>query len=427
MLYFGIILASVAAGIAAKKHGIILERNVLLLVAVIEIAGTGIGAYDYYSSKTGFAGKVERPAAGEAEKKENLLVDRDGQEEEWEISVSPQELEAKAIEERLNEAEKEIDDTVFGRNPSANEVTEDLVIQDTYAGGVVNADWMFSDPLAVSTNGKILYENLETKASETVYATAKLSCYGRERIHTFPFRVVMPKASTAAGFAYYMQKALEKADAQAPAAREVVLPKQIENIPLRWSKQTDNRGVWISALGLLAGAGIVLGKREEEKRVRQQRQKELGKDYPDIVSALSLYVSAGITVRSAFTRIFAGYVDRRKRGDIRGRPGYEVIGKIVRQMEDGVGEESAYQSLGTLTGHKDYGKLAIMLTKNLRHGTAKLAEQLEKEETQAFEMRKLTAKTMGEEASTKLLAPMLMLLAVVLVILVAPALCNLQM
>lgn len=427
MLYIGIVAASIVAGIAAKKTGIVLERNVLLLIVGMEVLGIGIGAYDYYHNKVGFSGTLERPAAGEAEGKETLLAEAGAEEREWEISVSPQVLDAETIEKKLAEAEQEIDNTVFGTNRSANEVTEALVLHDAYVGGLVSVEWEFSDPMVVSTEGELLYDNLETKAPETVYATARLSCCGQERAYSFPFRVDMPRASTATGFAYYMKKALEKANAQNPTETEMVLPKQVADISVRWSRQMDNRGVWFSALGLLTGIGIVLGRKEEEKRMRRQREKELTADYPDIVSALSLYVSAGITVRSAFARIFVGYVDRCKRGDARDRPGYEAIGRIVRQMEDGVGEESAYHALGSLTGHKDYGKLAMMLTKNLRHGTVLLAEQLEKEEAQVFEMRKLAARTLGEEASTKLLAPMLMLLAVVLVMLVAPALCNLQM
>lgn len=427
MPYIGIVVASIVAGIVARKNGIVLERNLLLLIVGMEVLGIGIGAYDYYHNKIGFSGTLERPAAGEAEEKETLLAEAGADEGEWEISVSPQELDADTVEKKLAEAEREIDNTVFGMNHSANEVTEALVLRDAYAGGLVSAEWDFSDPTVVSMEGELLYDNLEEKAPETVYATAKLSCGGQERAYTFPFCVDMPQASSATGFAYYMKKALEKANAQNPTAAEMDLPKQVADLPVRWSRQGDNRGVWFSALGLLAGIGIVLGRKEEEKRMQRQRQKALTADYPDIVSALSLYVSAGITVRSAFARIFAGYADRRKRGDARDRPGYEAIGRIVRQMEDGVGEESAYHALGSLTGHKDYGKLAMMLTKNLRHGTVLLAEQLEKEEAQAFEMRKLAARTLGEEASTKLLVPMLMLLAVGLVILVAPALCNLQM
>lgn len=427
MLYTGIVIISVISAIFAKKNGIVLERNVVLLVVLIEGLGIGIGAYDFYHNEIGFAGNLERPEAGKAEEKEILFAEAGERDEEWEITVSPRQLEAEEIESRLDMAQKEIDSTVFVRNRSANEVTEALVLQDVYAGGLVKADWDFSEPMLVSTDGTLMYENLEKETPVTVYATAMLSCGGEERAYTFPFSVKMPDASSATGFTYYMKRALEKADIREPTAEKMVLPDKVAEQPVHWSRPRDNRGVWFSAMGLLAGVGIVLGKREEEKRLQRQRQKELSADYPEIVSALSLYVSAGITVRSAFVRIFSVYVDRQKRRGIRDRPGYAAIGSMVRQMEDGIGEGQAYHTLGDLTNHKDYRKLAMMLTKNVRHGTVKLAEQLEKEEAQAFEARKIAARILGEEVSTKLLAPMLMLLAVVLVILVAPALCNLQM
>ena len=43
------------------------------------------------------------------------------------------------------------------------------------------------------------------------------------------------------------------------------------------------------------------------------------------------------------------------------------------------------------------------------------------EAVQAFEERKATAKRLGEEAGTKLLLPMFLMLAIVLVIVIVPA------
>jgi hypothetical protein len=48
--------------------------------------------------------------------------------------------------------------------------------------------------------------------------------------------------------------------------------------------------------------------------------------------------------------------------------------------------------------------------------------QLEREAQSAFEQRKMHAKVAGEEASTKLLIPMMGLLGIILVVLVIPAL-----
>ena len=73
-----------------------------------------------------------------------------------------------------------------------------------------------------------------------------------------------------------------------------------------------------------------------------------------------------------------------------------------------------------------YIRLGALLSQNLRKGTKGLTELLKLESIQAFEERKAQAKRLGEEAGTKLLLPMFLMLAVVLVIVIVPAFLTLQ-
>ena len=68
-----------------------------------------------------------------------------------------------------------------------------------------------------------------------------------------------------------------------------------------------------------------------------------------------------------------------------------------------------------------------MLTQNLRKGSKGLSELLRAEADQAFEERKAAAKKRGEEAGTKLLLPMFMMLSMVLLIVIVPAFLSIQM
>ncbi len=67
------------------------------------------------------------------------------------------------------------------------------------------------------------------------------------------------------------------------------------------------------------------------------------------------------------------------------------------------------------------------MSQNLRKGTKGLTQMLRMEAIQAFEERKARAKRLGEEAGTKLLAPMFLMLAVVLVIVIVPAFLSIQL
>ena len=87
---------------------------------------------------------------------------------------------------------------------------------------------------------------------------------------------------------------------------------------------------------------------------------------------------------------------------------------------------SAIERLGTCTDHRSYRKLSLLLSQNMRKGAEGLISSLEKEEQEAFEERKNRAKLLGEQASTKLLFPMLGLLGVVMVIMVVPAVMEIK-
>lgn len=70
---------------------------------------------------------------------------------------------------------------------------------------------------------------------------------------------------------------------------------------------------------------------------------------------------------------------------------------------------------------QEYLRLGALLSQNLRKGTKGLNDLLRFEAVQSFEERKAKAKRLGEEAGTKLLMPMFLMLTEVLIIVVVSA------
>jgi hypothetical protein len=66
-------------------------------------------------------------------------------------------------------------------------------------------------------------------------------------------------------------------------------------------------------------------------------------------------------------------------------------------------------------------KFGSLISQNLKKGNKGLSELLGKEAREAFEERKEIAKRLGEEAGTKLLAPMMIMLLIVFMIILIPA------
>ena len=91
------------------------------------------------------------------------------------------------------------------------------------------------------------------------------------------------------------------------------------------------------------------------------------------------------------------------------------------QMRQGVAEGRAYEEFGRRCGVLSYIRLCSLLEQNRRNGSKNLKELLRLEMAQAFEMRKHQARRLGEEAGTKLLLPLFLLLGMVMVMVAVPA------
>ena len=86
-----------------------------------------------------------------------------------------------------------------------------------------------------------------------------------------------------------------------------------------------------------------------------------------------------------------------------------------------------YENYGTRCGISVYKKFGMMLSQNLRKGTKGLTELLGREAEDAFEERKNLAKKIGEEAGTKLMIPMFLMLIIVFAMVIVPAFFSIQM
>lgn len=102
-------------------------------------------------------------------------------------------------------------------------------------------------------------------------------------------------------------------------------------------------------------------------------------------------------------------------------PIYEELLYTCRELHAGTSEGAAYEHFGRRTGLQEYIRLSTLLTQNLKRGNSMLLDRLREEADRAAQERLQQSKKLGEEAGTKLLIPMVMMLAVIMVIIMIPA------
>lgn len=162
--------------------------------------------------------------------------------------------------------------------------------------------------------------------------------------------------------------------------------------------------IWGMTVGAAAAVFFLMDKDLQDQVERRKKVMRLG--YPDLVHRLALYLVAGMTIRGAF----------RKLGETN-----ELARVAVREMQSGQSETVAYEHFGKRAGPREYVRLSTLLCQNLKKGNGTLLPRLEEEAVMAAERRLQNGKRLGEEAETKLLIPMVILLAVVMLMIMVPA------
>lgn len=128
-----------------------------------------------------------------------------------------------------------------------------------------------------------------------------------------------------------------------------------------------------------------------------------------------------MTVRTAWERMARDYEKRLSKQDRIVSPAYEEAANVCKDLQSGVSEPEAYRRFGRRCGLRPYMKLASLLEQNRKTGLKNLRSLLDEEVASAYEERRNLAKRQGEEAATKLLLPLFMMLGIVMVIVAVPA------
>ena len=143
-------------------------------------------------------------------------------------------------------------------------------------------------------------------------------------------------------------------------------------------------------------------------------------DYTQLVTKLLLYMGAGITMRNALKKIAGDYKEQKKKGG-KVRYVYEELQLTCYELERGVSETEAYENFGKRCRLPQYNKLVNLWKQNLKKGSNRMMDELREAAENAFEERRRLARKLGEEAGTKLLLPMMMMLGIVMVLIMIPA------
>ena len=331
-----------------------------------------------------------------------------------------------AVRERtLTEAEAEacyedllilLEAQLPGENVSLQEVRENLKLPYEVEGLPFSIEWKSSDPSLMAFDGTIFTEDLDSPQQVTLTMSV---FYGQQEWNQDWEVVIYPPLRTEKEQLVYELKKLAKEAEEAQKYEEnVTLPQFIEGKEIFWSMPKDHTGGILLLVTFLTGILVYYMKDKDLGEELAKRRKEMKTEYPMIVSKYALFLEAGMTVRGAFIKICRDYYE--KEPD-KIHPLYQEMHYSCNELKAGVSESRVYENFGRRTGVQEYTRLCGLLGQNLKKGNTALAKRLKEESEEALRESMQWKKRQGEEAGTKLLLPMGMLLVMVLVMIMLPA------
>ena len=357
--------------------------------------------------------RIERPAFGET-KEVPVVVKGLPDEEEMTLIVSGRDPGENEYEEIFDQAYEAMLPVILGGNASFEEVTERLVFRTENDAGI-QFSYHSSRIEILSDFGTVSTENLG-KDGETVGVVVTLSYKGHSKDYTLNVRV-KPKEAVYSDREALLQ-AVSEADADSVREKDLELPDELHGQEIIFEKkQTSAYAVF--GLFLLLALTIPVFSRERKKSAMKKREEELAFSYAPLLGKFRTLLEAGMTIRSAWEKIASDYLKRRDREGRRFV--YEEMLISVNQLRSGMTEQEVYTDFGRRLGQHRYVRFASLLSQNLRQGISGLSGAMENEMHAALEERKNMAIRKGEEAGTKLLAPMMAMLIVVVISVTVPA------
>ncbi len=309
-----------------------------------------------------------------------------------------------------------LEQNILGENVSLEQVNKKLQLPDEVEGYPFWIEWRSSDPAHLSADGSVSVEELQ----EPIRISLTAMFYYKNNEWEKNWGIVLcPPVRTAEEQALYDLSVLLETNAEAQKYEEKLkLPSFVGDWSVSWEIQKDPSGGIVLMLTFAAAALVFYMKDQDLQKDLEKRRRKMRLEYGVFVNRYALLLEAGLTVRGSFLKICEEHYGKEGQNK---NPLYEEMHYSCNELKAGISESKVYENFGRRTGLQEYARLCALINQSLKKGNTALVRRLKEEGEDALTENLRWKKKIGEEAGTKLLAPMGMMLIMVLVMIILPA------
>lgn len=357
---------------------------------------------------------LERPNYGEGDKEYRFnVVFNNIHNENIKVTVPEKKYTEQEITEIFDESYNGIIKKLLDKNLSKDNITDDLNFISEYKN-IISIQWNVEDKEYIDYEGNIHWDKINDNVKTNIEMILSIGDFSK----SYVIMVGINKEGRIN--TSRLSDEINKFISTYPEYdKEVILPKEIDNMPISFQEKKEKGTLMYFVLAFIISVILYIAKNKELHRIMKKRNEELEMDYVFIISKITILHSAGMTILAAWDKVIEDY--NKGLNSKNSRYAYEEM-KIARQrIKNGTSEMSAYVEFGRRCGLHSYIKLGNLLEQNVRKGTKGLKEMLNQEVDEAYANRKVQARKKGDEAGTKLLLPMGIMLVISMLMVIVPA------
>ncbi len=392
------------------------------------VLGIFLLASDYLRSSTETEGVFERNAYGKGSRTEELKVAIQGEADKIpiEVEIAEQQYSEKEIQELFDRIILRMEKMILGENESLDRIGSNMNLLTKIPDEPVEVSWELDHYDVMNVRGELQPDFLKEEGTLVTLRAVLTYCENEEKkaLYQCTANVFSKEQDEETKERNQIEEVIRMQEEESRTSKKLKLPKKILNREAVYYQKMDSRGLVLVFMGVLTGILLYALEFQNKVKEKEKRRQQMLLDYPEIVNKMALFLGAGMTAKRAWKKVVEDY-GRQK--EIWGeRYAYEEMKRTCHEMDSGATEAESYEKFGRRCDNHVYVRFGALLSQNLRKGTKGLTQLLKLESIQAFEERKALAKRLGEEAGTKLLLPMFMMLAIVLIIVIVPAFLSVQ-
>ncbi len=400
------------------------HRFIVLLWMMTIISSLGVlgGLWEHKDAVFDGNYHLLRQEPGGGQSQVSLIVEANGDSKEITIPIPERQYTAEEVQVKMEEAKKYIYDNYLGENSSSRKVSRPLRLVSRIPDSQLQVEWLPDGTGYINKDGTLNLEEVQEEVE--VELIAVISYQDKKEKISFSVLLSPIEKSEQELFWEKWQQSLNHQKEESQEKAVFSLPKKVNGEVVSYEEKDSGSYAGILVLGLivLILTPAYLDYRTEQKIIR--REEELRREYPELVERFILLIGAGLTIRGAWYRIAEDYQKRCLSGETQKRYLYEEMLITRRALENGQSEVAAYSEFGRRLSLVQYMRFNTLLVQNLRKGSEDLLQRMDFEAKDALRERRELARKSGEEAETKLLIPMMLMLVIVFAMILVAAFQN---